>query len=99
MVAMCLRGMTSTCVGAWGFTSSNATVSASSWTIFAGSFFSTILQKRQSAIGSPSAQNRRRESSRIVTGPSFTSSTSICARKTPVATASPFSRRRAQTRS
>ena len=49
-------------------------------------------QNRQSGIGHLGSQNSLRESSRIVTGPSFTSSTSICARKTPFATGSPCSR-------
>ncbi len=47
------RGMTSTCVGACGLMSRNATVPADSRTIFAGTSPETILQNRQSVICLP----------------------------------------------
>ena len=50
------------------------------------------------AAGSTLRQKSLRVSSRMVTGPSLTSSTAIWARNTPVATGSPFSRSSAQTR-
>src|SRR5262249_16273850 len=46
---MCSRGTTSTCVGACGSRSSNATARSFSNTNFAGSSRATILQKRQLA--------------------------------------------------
>src|SRR6516225_7664874 len=46
-VAMCLRGITSTCVSAAGRMSRNATNSSSSWTFVDGISPAAILQKRQ----------------------------------------------------
>ena len=48
--AICFRGQISRCVGACGPISSNAKMSGSSYTIFAGICFAAILQKRQSAL-------------------------------------------------
>src|SRR5574337_869161 len=47
MSAICFLGTIRVWTGAWGLMSSKATVFASSWAIFAGTFFSMILQKRQ----------------------------------------------------
>jgi hypothetical protein len=46
--AMCFRGTMSTCSGACGLMSLNATSVASWWTIAAGIWPAMILQKRQS---------------------------------------------------
>src|SRR5690349_10505251 len=48
--AMCCRGITSTCVGAWGLMSRKATQCPFSATIAAGISFLTIRQNKQSVL-------------------------------------------------
>src|SRR5262245_8489449 len=59
-------GITSTCVGACGLMSSNASSCSSSKTILPGTSRRTILQKRQSAMSGPLDHDRPRDALKVV---------------------------------